>query len=106
MKRMAMASFIIVLALLPNLLCAQPDFYPGKLITLIQDSTPGGVGQLRTQALIPVLQKHIPGNPTVVVQFMPGAGGRTAANHLYNTARSDGLTIGRVSSGLVTAAIL
>ena len=106
MKRMATASLTMLLGLLPNLLWAQPDFYRGKLITLVQDSTPGGVGQLRTQALIPVLQKHIPGNPTVVVQFMAGAGGRTAANHLYNTARNDGLTIGRVSSGLVTAAIL
>ena len=103
---MAMAWFATFLGLMPNLLWAQSDFYRGKLITLIQDSTPGGVGQLRTQALIPVLQKHIPGNPKIVVQFMPGAGGRTAANHLYNNAARDGLTIGRVSSGLVTAAIL
>jgi len=82
MKRMATAALTMLLGLLPNLLWAQPDFYRGKLITLVQDSTPGGVGQLRTQALIPVLQKHIPGNPTIVVQFMAGAGGRTAANHL------------------------
>jgi tripartite-type tricarboxylate transporter receptor subunit TctC len=96
----------MLLGLLPNLLWAQPDFYRGKLITLIQDSTPGGVGQLRTQALIPVLQKHIPGNPKIVIQFMPGAGGRKAANHIYSNAANDGLTIGRVSSGLVTGAIL
>jgi tripartite-type tricarboxylate transporter receptor subunit TctC len=106
MKRMAMASFAILLGLIPSLSLAQPDFYRGKLITLIQDSTPGGVGQLRTQALIPVLQKHIPGEPKIVIQFMPGAGGRTAANHLYNNAPRDGLTIARVSSGLVTSAIL
>ena len=106
MKRMAMASFAILLGLIPSLSLAQPDYYRGKLITLIQDSTPGGVGQLRTQALIPVLQKHIPGEPKIVIQFMPGAGGRTAANHLYNNAPRDGLTIARVSSGLVTSAIL
>lgn len=106
MKHMAMAWFAVVFGWMPNLLWAQPDFYRGKLITLVQDSTPGGVGQLRTQALIPVLQKHIPGNPKIVVQFMPGAGGRKAANHLYSMAASDGLTIGRVSSGLVTGAIL
>ena len=106
MKRMAMAWFALVFGSMPNLLWAQPDFYRGKLITLIQDSTPGGVGQLRTQALIPVLEKHIPGNPRIVVQFMPGAGGRKAANHLYSVAAKDGLTIGRVSSGLVTGAIL
>jgi tripartite-type tricarboxylate transporter receptor subunit TctC len=106
MKRMAMTPFTVLLALIPSLVWAQPDFYKDKLITLVQDSTPGGVGQLRTQALIPVLQKHIPGEPKIVVQFMPGAGGRTAANHLYNSAPRDGLTIGRVSSGLVTSAIL
>lgn len=106
MKRMAMVWFAMVFGLMPNLLWAQPDFYHGKLITLVQDSTPGGVGQLRTQALIPVLQKHIPGNPKIVIQFMPGAGGRKAANHLYSMAANDGLTIGRVSSGLVTGAIL
>jgi tripartite-type tricarboxylate transporter receptor subunit TctC len=106
MKGMAMAWFGMFLGLIPNLSWAQPDFYRGKLITLIQDSTPGGVGQLRTQALIPVLQKHIPGEPRIVMQFMPGAGGRTAANHLYNNSARDGLTIGRVSSGLVTSAIL
>jgi tripartite-type tricarboxylate transporter receptor subunit TctC len=106
MKRMAITPFTVLLGLIPTLLWAQPDFYRGKLITLIQDSTPGGVGQLRTQALIPVLQKHIPGEPKIVVQFMPGAGGRNAANHLYNNAPRDGLTIARVSSGLVTSAIL
>lgn len=106
MKRLAISPCALFLGLIPSLLWAQPDFYRGKLITLIQDSTPGGVGQLRTQALIPVLQKHIPGEPKIVIQFMPGAGGRTAANHLYNNAPRDGLTIARVSSGLVTSAIL
>ncbi|HEX2228013.1 MAG TPA: hypothetical protein VHM64_12810 [Candidatus Binatia bacterium] len=106
MKQTAMTPFALLLALIPGLLWAQTDFYKDKLIILIQDSTPGGVGQLRTQALIPVLQKHIPGEPKIVVQFMPGAGGRNAANHLYNNVARDGLTIGRVSSGLVTSAIL
>jgi tripartite-type tricarboxylate transporter receptor subunit TctC len=106
MKPMAMAPLVILLTLVPNFVWAQADFYKDKLIRLIQDSTPGGVGQLRTQALIPVLQKHIPGQPKIVIQFMPGGGGRTAANHLYNNAARDGLTIGRVSSGLVTSAIL
>jgi tripartite-type tricarboxylate transporter receptor subunit TctC len=97
---------VVLLALFPRQSAAQQDFYKGKLITLIQDSAPGGVGQLRTQALIPVLQKHIPGNPSIVVQFMPGAGGRKAANYLYRNVRPDGLTIARVSSGVLTGAVL
>lgn len=107
MKLVTIASLTVFLGLLPNMSWAETDlFYQDKLITLIQDSTPGGVGQLRTQALIPVLQKHIPGNPKIVIQFMPGAGGRKAANHMYSSAPKDGLTIARVSSGLVTGAIL
>ena len=106
MKRVTITAFAVLVGFLPSLSWAQADFYRGKLITLIQDSTPGGVGQLRTQALIPVLQKHIPGNPPIVVRFMPGAGGRIAANHLYSGVRSEGLTIGRVSSGFLTGAIL
>lgn len=106
MNRLAIIPFVLLLALIPGWSWAQADFYKDKLITLIQDSTPGGVGQLRTQALIPVLQKHIPGEPRIVLQFMPGSGGRNAANHLYNNAPRDGLVLGRVSSGLITAAIL
>src|ERR671922_2544146 len=44
MKRMAMAAFTVWFGLVPSLLWGQSDFYRGKLITLIQDSTPGGVG--------------------------------------------------------------
>lgn len=106
MRILGAAFVIALLASFPHQSSAQQDFYKGKLITVIQDSTPGGVGQLRTQALIPVLQKHIPGNPSIVVQFMPGAGGRKAANHLYRNVRPDGLTIGRVSSGVLTGAVL
>lgn len=106
MKGRTIVSLTLLLGLLPTIAFTQSDFYRGKTITIIQDSTPGGVGHLRTNALVGVLRKHIPGNPTIITQFMPGAGGRVAANHLYNTARADGLTIGRVSSGLLTAAIL
>jgi tripartite-type tricarboxylate transporter receptor subunit TctC len=43
------------------------------------------------------LGKHIPGNPDIVVQNMPGAGGIIAANHVYNVAKPDGLTAGMVN---------
>ena len=66
----------------------------------------GGTGDLRRKALFPFLQKYIPGNPTIVSDYMPGGGGRKAANHVYRVARPDGLTIGGMSSSLVTNAIL
>ncbi|MET0500522.1 MAG: hypothetical protein ABW172_03255 [Candidatus Binatia bacterium] len=102
----AVISMLFLLGLCPREVFSQADFYSGKTITIIQDSSPGGVGHLRTNAVIASLKKHIPGNPNIVIQFMEGAGGRKAANYLFNNARPDGLTIGRVGSGFVSSPIL
>lgn len=80
---------------------AQPSFFQGKTVTILESSAPGGVGSLRTKAIVPFLQKYIPGNPTIVMQYMDGGGGRTAANHMYKSVRPDGLTIGRMSTPFV-----
>lgn len=84
----------------------QAPFYQGKTITLIVGAGAGGMGDLRAKAIASVLAKHIPGNPTITFQYMPGAGGRKAANHLYNNARPDGLTLYRISSSIVPYAVL
>ena len=84
----------------------QTSFFQGKTVTILESSAPGGVGSMRTKALVPFLQKHIPGNPLVVVQYMDGGGGRKAANHIYNSVRPDGLTIGRMSTPFVMQPIL
>ncbi len=84
----------------------QTSFFEGKTITLLQSGSPGGVGDLRTRAIVPFLQKYVPGNLTVVMEYMPGGGGRKAANHLYQSVRPDGLTIGRMSTPFVMHAIL
>jgi tripartite-type tricarboxylate transporter receptor subunit TctC len=85
---------------------AQSPYYQGKTIKLIQGREAGGSGDIRSQAVMPFLRKYIPGNPTIINEFMPGGGGRKAANYIFNTARPDGLTIGHVSSGIVTSAVL
>jgi tripartite-type tricarboxylate transporter receptor subunit TctC len=85
---------------------AQAPYYQGKTIRLIQGREAGGSGDIRSRAVIPFLKKHIPGNPNVVSEFMPGGGGRKAANYIFNSARPDGLTMGHVSSGIVTSAVL
>jgi tripartite-type tricarboxylate transporter receptor subunit TctC len=87
-------------------LAAQSPFYQGKTIKLIQGREAGGSGDIRSKAVMPFLKKYIPGNPNIVSEFMPGGGGRKAANYLFATARPDGLTIGHVSSGIVTSAVL
>jgi len=85
---------------------AQTPYYQGKTIRLVQGREPGGSGDTRAKLVAPYLKKYIPGNPTVVSEFMPGGGGRKAANYLFSSARPDGLTIGHVSSGVVTSAVL
>ena len=80
---------------------AQTPLYEGKNILLVSGTDAGGAGDLRTRAVIPVLKKHILGHPNIVVQYMPGAGGRKAANHMYKSVRPDGLTIGAMLTGMV-----
>jgi len=82
----------------------QAPFYQGKTIILIRGSTPGGIGEMRLRALVPYVKKHIPGQPTILIEFMEGGGGRKAANHVYT--KSDGLTIGSTPGGILASAIL
>jgi tripartite-type tricarboxylate transporter receptor subunit TctC len=101
-------TLLIVAALSPlkTTGAAQTPFFQGKTISIVQGRDPGGTGDLRVRALVPFLQKYIPGNPTIVMEFMPGGGSRKAANHVFRSARPDGLTIGNLSSGMVSLAIL
>jgi tripartite-type tricarboxylate transporter receptor subunit TctC len=98
--------FLALRLLLPSPTLAQAPFYQGKTLVIIQGRDPGGTGDVRARALVPFLQKHIPGNPNIVMEYMPGGGSRKAANHLFTSAKADGLTIGNMSSGMVTAAVL
>jgi tripartite-type tricarboxylate transporter receptor subunit TctC len=91
---------------LPASVFPQTDFYKGKTVTIIQGRDPGGTGDMRVRAMTPFLQKYIPGNPTVVSEYMPGGGSRKAANHIYKSVRPDGLTIGNLGLGMVSAALL
>src|SRR6266542_3830423 len=92
--------------LLSHSLFAQTPFYQGKTITIVHGRAPGGSGDLRVRAVIPFLQKYIPGNPTFVHEYMDGGGGRKAANYVFSQARADGLSIGNVGGGVVANAIL
>jgi tripartite-type tricarboxylate transporter receptor subunit TctC len=85
---------------------SQPSFYQGKTIKIVHGSPAGGTGDLRVKATIPFLQKYIPGNPALVNEYMPGAGGKKAANYIFASARPDGLTIGSPGSTFVPSAVL
>jgi tripartite-type tricarboxylate transporter receptor subunit TctC len=84
----------------------QTPFYQGKTLTIVQGTAPGGSSDMLTRAMVSFLQKHIPGNPTVVSEYMPGGGGIKAANHIFKNAKPDGLTIGRIGGALVANAVL
>jgi len=75
-------------------------FYKGKTITVIVGNSAGGGYDLYTRLLARHMGKHIPGNPTLIVQNMPGAGSLVATNHLYNAAAKDGTVFGSVDRGI------
>jgi tripartite-type tricarboxylate transporter receptor subunit TctC len=85
---------------------SQAPFYQRKTITVIGGDSPGGFGDIRTKVVLAYLRKHIPGNPTIVTQYMAGGGGQKLTNHIYHNVRPDGLTIGRPSSAFVQSAAL
>jgi tripartite-type tricarboxylate transporter receptor subunit TctC len=94
------------LLLQPSWVFSQVPFYQGKTITVISGQEPGGTGDMRLKALLPYLKKHIPGQPNLVPEYMPGGGGRKAANYVYRTARADGLTLGFPPGGFIVFAVL
>src|SRR5687767_2319898 len=93
-------------AITPEAVFSQTPYYQGKTITIVRGGEPGGSGDMQARALIPLLKKYIPGNPTIIIENMPGAAGMKAVNHIYSTAKPDGLSITAVGSGLASGAIL
>ena len=85
---------------------AVADFYKGKTVTIVVPVAAGGVYSTFAQIFERHLRRHIPGEPNIVVQHMPGAGGVNGANHVYNVAPKDGTTIATFNSGLVAFAVL
>ena len=72
---------------------AQEPFYKGKAIRIMVGFTPGGFYDRWARLYARYMPKYIPGNPEMIVQNMPGAGSLVAANHVYNVAKPDGLTL-------------
>ena len=79
---------------------AVADFYKSRTVTFVSPTGTAGTYALLAQLAQRHLGRHIPGEPTVVPQYMAGAGGTTAANYLYNVAPKDGTFLGGVLSGL------
>jgi tripartite-type tricarboxylate transporter receptor subunit TctC len=102
----AIATLFFSLAFVVDPAVSQVPYFQGKTIRIIRGGEPGGTGDLQARALIPFLKKHIPGEPTIIIENMPGAAGRKAVNYIYSSAKADGLSIGAVGAGLVAGPIL
>src|SRR3989338_7232221 len=77
------------------------DFYNGKTITFVVGFAAGGGFDTYTRMIARHFGQHVPGNPSTVVENMTGAGSLVAANHIFNKADADGLTIGNWIGPLV-----
>jgi tripartite-type tricarboxylate transporter receptor subunit TctC len=79
---------------------AQDALYKGKTVSIYIGFAAGGSYDYFGRLVARHLGKHLPGNPTVIAEAMPGAGGFTAANYLYARAARDGTALGIVSQTL------
>ena len=98
-----MKRIIFVLALVlfsPVTAAAQAPFYQDKTIRIVAGYGAGSVDDAWARLIARYLAKHIPGNPSMIVQNMPGAGAMIAANYVYKVAKPDGLTLGGIRGGL------
>jgi len=91
---------IVLLIAVPAHADPVADFYRGRNVTLIVGYSVGGGYDTYARVLARHMVKHIPGNPTIIPQNMPGAGSLRAANYLYNVAPKDGTVIGNFGRGL------
>jgi len=81
-------------------------FYAERTVTIYVGSGPGGVTDVSARIIGEFLERHLPGQPTVVVQNMPGGGSVTMANYLYRSAAHDGTALGYPVPGMITAELL
>lgn len=98
--------FLLSLGVLPVKLFAAEDFYKGKTIRVIVGGTAGGGFDVYTRAMTRYMGKHIPGNPTLVVENMTGAATRIAAKYMHSAAKPDGLTFGIFNGYLILGQVL
>src|SRR3989442_2519129 len=108
MRKLCMASILRGLAIF----AAQPaaaqsveQFYRGRTITMLVGTAPGGINDISARVTARHLSRFIPGNPMIVVQTMPGAGGLVTANRIYHGAEKDGSVLAKLERAVPQLAI-
>jgi tripartite-type tricarboxylate transporter receptor subunit TctC len=100
LPRRAFLAALLLAAAMPAAAQSVQDFYRGKTVNLLIGIQPGGAYDAYARLLARHIGRHIPGEPVVVVQNMPGAASIVLANSLYSAAARDGLTLGAVQRGM------
>jgi tripartite-type tricarboxylate transporter receptor subunit TctC len=106
MLKICAALAVSLLAAVPACADAISDFYRGRQFTVIVGYATGGGYDVYGRLIARHIGRHIPGNPNVVVQNMPGAGSLRAVNHLYNNAPKDGTAIATFSRDMPLLGII
>ncbi len=101
MRRMGALVMLCGLAVADAAAQTGDSFYAGKRVNIVVGSAAGSGYDAYSRMLGRHIGRRLPGNPTVTVQNMPGGGGLTAANYLYNVASNDGTVIGSIQRGLL-----
>jgi tripartite-type tricarboxylate transporter receptor subunit TctC len=99
MKRFAamLLSAVVLSAVVPANADPIEDFYRGKTLRMLIGYGPGGGYDLYARLVAEFLPKHLPGQPTIVPQNMPGAGSFAAANYMAGAAPKDGTVFGMLA---------
>ena len=82
------------------------DFYGNRSITILVGAAPGGITDISARIIGGYLEEHVPGEPSVIVQNMPGGGSVTMANHIYRVAARDGTVLGYSLPAIILAQLM
>lgn len=98
-RRGIFLGFAVAVALMADRAAAQENIYKGKTLRMIVGTSAGGGFDTYTRTIARHFGRHVPGQPAIVVENMPGAGHLIGANHMYKVAKPDGFTIGHFHGG-------
>jgi tripartite-type tricarboxylate transporter receptor subunit TctC len=98
--------FSALLAFTPSAEAQEDAFFKDKTLRIIVGSAPGGGYDAYARLVGDHMRRHIPGNPQIVIQNMPGAGSLVATNHIANVAPKDGTVIGAINAAMTTQPLI
>jgi tripartite-type tricarboxylate transporter receptor subunit TctC len=110
LRRITTIELVLLLALIwsapAHSAPASEEFYRGKVIRIVVGFSAGGGFDTYARALSRYMGKYVPGNPTIIVENMVGAGSLISANHIYRVAKPDGLTIGAFNGNQILGQLI